>query len=107
MMDAVKIAGVCHEANAAYCRMLGDDSQPNWEEAPDWQSKSVIEGVVAAMKNPERTPAEGHLAWFDSKAADGWTWGAEKDALFLAMVKALAPLIPVGAGAAAETGPTS
>ena len=74
------IARVCHEANRAYCLELGDDSQPPWDEAPDWQKQSAAEGVKAVHLNPDRTPRESHEGWMDQKASDGWQWGPEKDA---------------------------
>lgn len=37
-----KIAACCHEANRAYCRGLGDDSQVSWFDAPVWQKKSAF-----------------------------------------------------------------
>lgn len=43
------IAALCHEANAAYCRQTGDDSQPNWDDAPDWQKESAITGVTKIL----------------------------------------------------------
>lgn len=33
-----QIARMAHEANRAYCQALGDDSQPAWEDAPEWQA---------------------------------------------------------------------
>lgn len=39
------IAKVCHEANRAYCAGIGDHSQKSWEESPDWQRTSAINGV--------------------------------------------------------------
>ena len=42
MPDNTSIAIVCYDANAAYCRTLGDFSQVAWDEAPDWQKNSTI-----------------------------------------------------------------
>ena len=36
-MKTLAIAMLCHSINAAYCRSLGDDTQPSWDDAPDWQ----------------------------------------------------------------------
>lgn len=73
------IAQVAHEANRAYCRTIGDDSQPSWHDAPDWQKESAIAGVRAIADDDVRAPAESHESWFDQKLEDGWTWGPEKD----------------------------
>lgn len=78
-MDAATIARVCHEVNRAYCEAIGDNSQPAWENAPDWQRESAIEGVRAHLDAP-RTPEESHALWSKHKRADGWVYGLKKDA---------------------------
>lgn len=74
------IAKACHEANRAYCESFGDHSQVAWEDAPEWQRVSCIEGVRGILKNPDRTPEESHNAWMEHKKADGWVYGPVKDA---------------------------
>jgi hypothetical protein len=74
------IAQVCHEANRAHCISIGDDSQPAWEEAPEWQRQSAMAGVQAVIENPEETPAGLHAKWMAHKLADGWKLGEVKDA---------------------------
>lgn len=74
-----EIAKVCHEANRAYCKALGDHSQLSWEDAPDWQRKSAITGVTYHLNNPNSTPADSHRSWLEEKAADGWKFGLVKD----------------------------
>lgn len=74
------IAAACHEINSAYCQALGDDSQPNWDAAPDWQKQSAINGVRLHMDNPNARPEASHESWMAEKAASGWVWGPIKDA---------------------------
>ena len=78
-MDSVQIARVCHEVNRAYCLALGDATQPSWEEAPDWQAKSAIQGVEMHRNNPNAGPEESHESWMRQKIADGWKHGEVKD----------------------------
>ncbi len=108
------IAKVCHEANRAYCATLGDSSQPPWEDAPAWQRESAIKGVDHALANAGAKPSDSHQSWLREKEAAGWKYGPvkdpekrehpcfvaydqlppeqrAKDALFLAVVRALAP----------------
>ena len=73
------IARVCHEVNRAYCISLGDESQPHWAYAPEWQQESAIEGVEAHLNKP-RTPEESHELWLEKKWGDGWVYGEKKDA---------------------------
>lgn len=111
-MDVGAIAKVCHEANRAYCAGLGDNSQPAWEEAPEWQRNSAINGVNHALTSPAAMPSDSHESWLAEKRAAGWRYGPvkdpekkehpcfvpyeqlpdeqkRKDALFLAVVRAL------------------
>ena len=113
MSNIIHIAMVCHEANRAYCITEGDHSQPLWPEATDWQIHSAIDGVEHALKYPEAGPEDSHQNWWAVKIADGWKYGEvkdpvakthpcmvpydqlpefqrKKDALFLAIVRALA-----------------
>ncbi len=78
-LDPEEIAKVAHEANRAYCKALGDDSQPNWELAPDWQKDSARKGVAYHTGNPNSTPADSHTEWMNEKVRTGWKWGFIKD----------------------------
>lgn len=74
------IARLCHEANAAYCRCLGDMSQTTWADAPDWQKKSAVTGVVMHLTDPCASPSASHESWMKEKLDDGWQYGEVKDA---------------------------
>lgn len=76
----IDIARVCHEANRAYCFALGDDTQKSWHEAPDWQRESAVVGVRFCLENPDAPPSANHDSWLRQKEADGWKYGAVKDA---------------------------
>lgn len=74
------IAKVCHEANKAYCETLGDFSQLSWNEAPDWQKESAMNGVSYHLDNPNAGPSGSHENWLKVKVADGWIYGEAKSA---------------------------
>lgn len=78
-MNCEDIAKVAHEANRAYCQVLGDNSQPAWEDAPDWQKNSAIAGVTAYIHDPNRTPEKSHEGWMAIKEQEGWVYGEVKD----------------------------
>jgi hypothetical protein len=113
MKNISLIAKVCHDANRSWCIANDDHSQPAWEDAPDWQINSAINGVEHALEHPYATPVSMHLNWWTCKIEDGWVYGEvkdpeakthpcmvpynqlpefqrKKDALFLAIVRALA-----------------
>jgi hypothetical protein len=80
----LQVAIVCHEANRAYFRTLGDLSQAAWEDAPDWQRKSAVTGVEFHLQTlesgKEPQPSASHENWLAEKKADGWKFGPVKDA---------------------------
>lgn len=78
-MKKEQIARVAHQINKAYCEALGDTSQPDWEDAPDWQKESAIKGVEFHIANPDAGPEASHESWLAQKEKDGWTYGTIKD----------------------------
>lgn len=72
------IAEICHNVNKAYCESIGDHSQPSWEEAPDWQKESAINGVEFHLDN-DVTPEQSHMNWYVEKDKAGWVYGEVKD----------------------------
>lgn len=79
-MKIEDVAEVAHEVNRAFCKSIGDDSQPSWENAPQWQKDSAISGVQIHFDNPGLTPEESHESWLSFKKKDGWIYGPVKDA---------------------------
>lgn len=73
-----RIARVCHEVNRAYCQALGDNSQPAWEDAPEWQRASARMGVDLHTMG-DFGPEASHISWMRQKQDDGWTYGPVKD----------------------------
>lgn len=80
-MTIADIAAVAHHINAVYCLALGDDSQPVWEDAPEWQRESAIKGVQFHLDNPNAGPEASHESWLAQKVADGWVYGPVKNAM--------------------------
>jgi hypothetical protein len=78
-MDTFEIAEVCHEVNRAYCQAIGDNSQPPWKDAPEWQKGSAVRGVEFHIDSPNAGPEGSHNNWMKEKEAAGWTWGPVKD----------------------------
>ena len=72
------IAEICHIVNKAYCDAIGDLSQTPWNDAPDWQKESAINGVKFHMEN-DVTPEQSHESWMKQKLDDGWVYGAKKN----------------------------
>ncbi len=78
-MNHTDIARVCHQINRAYCQAIGDFSQPDWEDAPQWQKDSAIAGVQFHLANRYAGPQGSHESWLAQKEKDGWKYGAVKD----------------------------
>lgn len=78
-MKIEEIAKVAHEINKAYCDSIGDTSQSEWKEAPDWQKESAIKGVEFHLTNPDATPEKSHESWLKQKESEGWKYGPVKN----------------------------
>lgn len=78
-MNNEAIARICHEANAALCQAFGDNSQLHWDEAPQWQRDSAVDGVKFHLANPDASASASHDAWLKHKVDSGWTHGPVKD----------------------------
>ncbi len=79
MLTVFEIAKVAHEINRSYCQALGDTSQPSWEDAPDWQRTSAINGVKFHLANPGASPSHSHDEWLKEKIDTGWKYGRVKN----------------------------
>jgi hypothetical protein len=79
MTKVEKISKVCHETNRAFCESIGDNTQPTWENAEDWQIKATINGVMFHLENHDAKPDHSHNDWVRTKVEDGWVYGEIKD----------------------------
>ena len=70
-------AELAHEANRIYSVALGDHSHEAWNNAPDWQRGSSIDGVRAVINGSG--PEQCHISWLKDKEEKGWTYGPVKD----------------------------
>lgn len=78
-MNIEQIAKTCHEVNKAFCVGHGDNSQPSWEDAPEWQKQSAINGVQYHIDHPDSKPEDSHNSWLAEKEKDGWKYGPVKN----------------------------
>ena len=72
-------ARVAHEVNRAFCQTIGDYSQPKWDEAPDWQKESTINGVRGTADGTITSPEQSHESWLAEKERTGWKYGPVKN----------------------------
>ena len=70
---------MAHEINKAYCEAIGDNSQPTWEDAPEWQKESARNGERLHTRNPRAGVEDSHNSWMAQKIQDGWVYGLEKN----------------------------
>lgn len=73
------IAKLCHEINKVFCEYLGDSSHPNWNNAPDWQKQTVVNGVKYHIDNPNAGANASHTNWMLEKEKEGWKYGEVKN----------------------------
>lgn len=73
------IAKICHQANKAYCEVMGDYSQVDWDFASEELQNSAINGVQFHIDNPDSSSADSHNNWYKFRSAQGWVYGDIKD----------------------------
>jgi len=76
-----RIAKMCHAVNTAYQELLGEKTQPDWDDADPGIRSSAIAGVQYALANPNVKPEDSHKKWLKSKEAQGWKHGPVKDSV--------------------------
>jgi hypothetical protein len=73
------IARVAHEANRAWSAAWGQEVQPAWDEAPEWQVQSTRISITDLLANPSITGRDVHDLWLRQKSDAGWCFGPVKD----------------------------
>lgn len=80
MLSNEEIARVCHEANRGLTQVLRDvPVQAGWDEAPEEQRLSCLDGVRFVLEHPEAPVSASHENWLKMKEGQGWKWGPVKD----------------------------
>ena len=79
-LKTIAIARVCHEANRAWCKANGDNTQKTWWEVDQSVRDSSVRGVEFRVDNPDAGPDAQHNAWMEERTAQGWRYGEEKNA---------------------------
>jgi hypothetical protein len=73
-----RCARAAHNTLVTYCRLAGDYSIKEWDEAEGWQREDTGK-MVRAVLGGGHSPAEEHSRWFKGKVDKGYVYGAEKN----------------------------
>ena len=71
------IGRVCHEANRAYCVVIGDPGLPAWDDLAESYRESTRVGVRHALSG--NTPEQSHEGWMTERLGAGWIYGPTLD----------------------------
>lgn len=74
-LTAYAVARLCHEANRAFTRYVGDPVAPVWDDLDEQRQRSCLAGVLFTIKNPDAGDAASHESWMKQRLADGWQHG--------------------------------
>ena len=74
------IAQVCHEANRTYRTVAHQPPGPPWYATDSDSRERLAAAVRFALENPTLSAREGHERWMTEMLAAGWTHGPTKDA---------------------------
>lgn len=73
-----RCARAAHNTMVTYCRMAGDHSIKEWDDAEPWQRSDTIAMVKSTLKGGH-SPAEEHGRWFKTKVDKGYVYGPAKN----------------------------
>lgn len=73
-----RIARAAHNSLVTYCRMSGDYSIKEWEDADAWQREDTIRMVRSTLEGGH-SPEQEHGRWFKTKVDKGYVYGAVKN----------------------------
>src|SRR5213596_1533937 len=68
-----EIGRVCHEANRAYCIVVGDNVLVGWDELTEEYKESMRVGIMEVLKG--NTPEMSHESWMKERLENGWKYG--------------------------------
>lgn len=73
-----RCARAAHNTLVTYCKLAGDYSIKEWDDAEGWQRDDTVKMVKAVLRGGH-SPAEEHGRWFKTKVDKGYVYGAEKN----------------------------
>ena len=73
-----RIARAAHNALVTYCKLAGDYTIKEWEDAKDWQREDTIRMVRSTLQGGH-SPEQEHGRWFKGKVDKGYVYGPEKN----------------------------
>ena len=80
MLTIEQVAKICHAANRAYCKSIGDFSIKNWEETEQHVKDSIKDGIKNIIERSITNPKESHESWLAFKIKEGgWKYGPIKN----------------------------
>jgi hypothetical protein len=74
----VRCARAAHNTMVTYCRMHGDHTIDEWDDAKEWQRQSTI-AMVKSVLAGNYSPRGEHGRWLKEKADAGYVWGPVKN----------------------------
>ncbi len=73
-----RCARAAHNTMVTYCKMHGDFSIKEWDDAEQWQRDDTVKMVHSVLAEGYNPKAE-HERWKANKVQKGYVWGAVKN----------------------------
>lgn len=71
-------ARAAHNVMVTYCKMHGDHTILEWDDAEDWQRRSTVDMVRSVLAG-NYSPRAEHERWLRDKVRRGYVWGPRKN----------------------------
>jgi hypothetical protein len=80
-MKVEDVARLVHESNRIVCvaTSTGHDRRPHWDDAPQEQRDSCIDGVRKILSGAVKSVRENHENWRRLKGDQGWSWAPKRN----------------------------
>ena len=75
MKDITQIAKTCHAVHRAYCKQMGIETQPVWDEVSESHKDVIINSVLKILSGEINSKEESHFNFVMNKEAQGWKFG--------------------------------
>ncbi len=74
-MNILQIAKTCHEVHRTYCKSIGHETQPCWEETSQEHKNVVVNSVEKIISSDIKVSEESHKNYVIEKMKQGWVYG--------------------------------
>ena len=70
-----QIAKTVHAVHLAYCKEVGETTQPSWDKVSNEHKDVVRNSIIQIINGTVKSSEDSHSIFFQSKLIQGWVYG--------------------------------